>query len=214
VSWVGRFKLWASIFLILAVCAAGVWGWWNFELRWRPKTVTRHQAEISALLQASGWVSSGGKGAKLYVLAPHACPGCERLRADLLPVLRDHEVDTRVIALAPADANGQAQSTAAERSTVAQLWIARDRTLLDRWEKAPAANWTAPGVPPADGDMGRTAVVESGRQVAQRLAPLLADNGVKFAYPVLVWWNTKGEMRACACQAPQTWRFVRREVGG
>ena len=209
-----RLKLWASILLVLAVCAAGAWGLWNFELRWRPTTITRHQAEISGLLEASGWVSSGGKGAKLYVLAPHACAGCEGLRAELLPGLRDRGVDTRMIALAPADANGQARSTPAERATVAQLWIARDRALLDRWEKAPAAAWTAPGIPPADGDIGRTAVVEGGRQVVSRLTPLLRDNGIRFGYPLLVWWNAKGEMRACACQAPQTWRFVRREVGG
>jgi hypothetical protein len=211
---VARFKLWASGLLILAVCVAGLWALWNFELRWRPKTITRHQAEISALLEASGWVSSGGKGTRLYVLAPHACVGCEGLRADLLPGLRERGVEVRVIALAPADANGQAQSTAAERATVAQLWITRDRGLLDRWEKASAAGWTAPGIPAADGDMGRTAVIESGRQVIARLTPLLKDNGLSFAYPVLVWWNGKGEMRACACHAPQTWRFVRREVGG
>jgi hypothetical protein len=210
---VARFKLWASGLLILAVCVAGLWALWNFELRWRPKTITRHQAEISALLEASGWVSSGGKGAKLYVLAPHACAGCDRLRADLLPGLQDKGVDTRVIAVAPRDANGLAGSTPAERAAVAQLWITRDRALMDRWDKTPAASWTGAGLPSADGDMARMAVVESGRQVIERLTPLLADNGLRLAYPLLVWWDAKGQMRACACREPQSYRFVRRELG-
>jgi hypothetical protein len=209
----GRAKLWGSVVLILAICAAGVWALWNFELRWRPKTLTRHQAQIAGLLEASGWVSSGGKGPKLYVLAPHACAGCDRLRADLLPGLQDKGVDTRVIAVAPRDANGLAGSTPAERAAVAQLWITRDRALMDRWDKTPAASWTGAGLPSADGDMARMAVVESGRQVIERLTPLLADNGLRLAYPLLVWWDAKGQMRACACREPQSYRFVRRELG-
>jgi hypothetical protein len=208
----GRVKFWGSVILILVVCAAGVWGLWNFELRWRPKTITKHQPEIAGLLEASGWVSSGGKGSKLYVLTTHDCASCDRLRSDLLPALQDRGVDTRVIIVAPADANGQGQSTPAERATVAQLWITRDRGLLARWDKAAPSAWTAAGIAPADGDMARMAVVESGRQVVTRLTPLLKDNGIRFAYPILIWWNAKGEMRGCGCQPP-SYRFVRRELG-
>ena len=61
--------------------------------------------------------------------------------------------------------------------------------------------------------MARMAVVESGRSTVDRLRPLLKDNGVNLAYPTLVWWNAKGEMRACACEKRQTYRFVRKELG-
>jgi hypothetical protein len=62
--------------------------------------------------------------------------------------------------------------------------------------------------------MARMAVVESGRSMVDRLRPLLRANGVDLRYPTLIWWNDKGEMRACACEKPQTYRFVRRELGG
>ena len=208
-----RFKLWSSLILAAAVVIAGGWAVWNYDLRWRPKTIVRHQAEISALLEGSGWVAPGLAGKKLYMVSFRTCPDCLRFKAEEFPKLHAAQVDTRVIEIARADVNGLAKSTPTERATIAQLWLFRDWTLLERWEAVPAAAWTAPGIPPADGDMARTAVVESGRTLVTRLKPLLKDNGVKFAYPLLVWWNDKGEMRACACEKRETYRFVRKELG-
>jgi hypothetical protein len=207
-------KLWGSMLLILAVIVAGVWATWNFELRWRPKTITRHQAEIARLLQTSGWVSpSGGKGRTLYMVSFRNCPDCVRYTQEEFPRLQAAGVDTRVIVIARADQNGLAKSTPVERATVAQLWLTRDWKLLQAWEAVPADAWKAPGVPPVDDDIARLAVVESGRALVARLQPMLRDNGVRFAYPTLVWWNAKGEMRGCACERPQSYRFVRKELG-
>ena len=208
-----RIKFWASVVFVLAVCAAGTWAVWNYDLRWRPKTITRNQAEISALLKASGWVSPGLAGPKLYMVSYRTCGDCIRFKREEIPGLVAKGVDTRVIEIARRDVNGLSKSTPAERATVAQLWLTRDWKLAERWDAVPAEAWAAPGVPPADGDMARTAVVESGRDLVDRLKPLLKANGVKFAYPTLIWWNAKGEMRACACEKRETSRFVRKELG-
>ena len=208
-----RFKLWGSVVLILAVAAAGVWAVWNFELRWRPKTITRHQAEIAQLLSRADWVSPGLHGRPLYMVSFRTCPDCVRFRAEAFPRLHARDVDTRVIVIARRDVNGLANSTPVERATVAQVWLTRDWKLLEAWETTPPDAWRGAGAPPADGDMARTAVVESGRDLVDRLRPLLKDNGVDFAYPTLVWWNARGEMRACACEKRQTYRFVLRELG-
>jgi hypothetical protein len=208
-----RFKLWASVLLIVLVATAGAWAVWNFELRWRPHTITRHQAEISQLLREAGWVSPGNKGPALYMVSFRTCPDCIRFKTEEFPRLHDKRVDTRVIEIARRDVNGLAESTPAERATVAQLWITRDWTLMERWEAVPAEAWKAPGIPAADGDLTRMAVVEGGRALVDKLKPLLKDNGIGFAYPTLIWWNDKGEMRACACERRETYRFVRRELG-
>ena len=208
-----RFKLWASALLILAVAAAGVWALWNFELRWRPNTITRHQAQIVQLLQSAGWVSPGRKSKVLYIVTSPGCAACDRFTTEQLPDLQAAGIETRVIVVARRDLNGRVQSTPADRATVAQLWLTRDWRLLQTWQAAPAGAWKAPGVPPADGDLARMAVVEGARGMVDKLTPLLRANGVRFAYPTLVWWNAKGEMRACACQRPESDRFVRRELG-
>ena len=208
-----RFKLWGSVILILAVIVAGVWAVWNFELRWRPKTITRHQVEITQLLEHSGWVAPGLKGKTLYMVSFRSCPDCIRFKTEEFPKLQAANVDTRVIEIARRDVNGLAKSTPVERSTVAQLWLTRDWKLMEAWEAVPVDAWKAPGIPVADGDMARMAVVESGRSMVDRLRPLLKDNGVELRYPTLVWWNAKGEMRACACEKRQTYRFVRKELG-
>ena len=208
-----RFKIWASATFVVAAVAVGVWAYWNFDLRWRPKTVTHDQAEIARLLEQSGWVSPGLRGKTLYMVSFRSCPDCIRFTREQFPALQAAGVDTRVIMVARRDQNGLAHSTPEERSTVAQLWLTRDWKLLKSWEAVPPQAWKAPGLPLADGDMARTAVVEAGRGLVDRLRPLMKANGVKFAYPALVWWNDKGEMRACACEKRETYRFVRRELG-
>jgi len=207
-----NFRLWASLILLLAVVGAGLWAWWNFDLRWRPHTIKRHQAEIARILEQSGWVSPGLTGPKLYMVSFRTCSDCIRFKQEEFPKLQAAGVDTRVIEIARADMNGVPNSTPAERATVAELWLNRSWKLMEAWEAVPADAWTAPGLPPADGDMARTAVIEAGRKAVEDLRPLLKDNGVNFAYPALIWWTKDGQMRACACERRETYRFVRKEL--
>ncbi|CAN7507469.1 hypothetical protein LJR219_003528 [Phenylobacterium sp. LjRoot219] len=209
-----KFRLWGAALLGVTLVVAGGWALWNFELRWRPKTITRHQAEIAQLLQAAGWASPGLPKGPLYMVSFRTCPDCLRFEAEAFPGLQAAGVDTRVIMIARRDVNGMAKSTAVERATVAQLWLTRDWRLMEAWGAVPAAAWTAPGLPPADGDMARTAVVESGRTLVDQLRPLLKDNGVTFAYPMLIWWNAKGELRACPCEKRESYGYVRKELAG
>ena len=208
-----RFQLWAIVALGVALVGAGGWAYWNYQLRWQPKTITKHQEEITKILETSGWVSPGKTGPKLYMVSFRTCPDCVRFKAEEFPLLHAANVDTRVIEIARADHNGVAKSTPAERSTVAELWLNRSWPLMERWESVPAESWTAPGISPADGDMARTAVVEAGRKMAADLTPLLKANGINFAYPTLIWWTADGKMRGCACERRETYRFVRRELG-
>lgn len=211
-----HWKLWGALILVLLLVGGGLYGWWALDLRWRPHTITKHQAEISNLLQRSGWVSPGNKGPVLYEIGFRSCPDCIRLRLEEFPKYQEAGVDTRVILIARRDHNGLSKSTPAERATVAELWFNRSWSLLDKWQSTPVDAWTAPGVKPADGDAARTAVVEQGRLLVDQITPLLAANGVDndgFRFPTLVWWDKQGRMRACACEQRQTYRFVRKELG-
>ena len=82
--------------------------------------------------------------------------------------------------------------------------------------RAPAPGQPAyapPAAPPADGDAARTAVIGASRQLVATLTPLLKENGVNLAYPTLVWWTKTGEMHACACTDPHTFRPMEKELG-
>ena len=206
------------LILIALVAVAGLIAWWWFDVRWQPKTITRKPDEIARILEASGYVSPGLGGPKAYVIVFRSCPDCVRYVGEELPKLHEAGVDTRVIAIARADVGGQEKSTAAERATVAELWINRAWPLWERWNAAPAEAWTAPGLKPADGDLARTAVIEASRKAVADLKPLLAANGVPVGdhgvkYPTVIWWTRDGEMKACACEDPRTYRFVRKDLG-
>lgn len=208
-----NWKLWAGLAAVVVVIGAGWWAWWNFELRWRPKTITRNQAEIAKILEGSGWVSPGLKGPKLYMISFRTCPDCVRFKKEEYPRLHKAGIDTRLIEIARADRNGVPKSTPVERATVAELWINRSWALSEKWDATPVDAWTAPGLKPADGDIARTAVIEAGRKSVEDLVPLLKQNGVNFAYPLLVWWTPDGQMKACACEKRETYRFVRKDLG-
>lgn len=207
-----RLHLWAVIAIIIV--AGGLWLWWNFDLRWRPHTIEKDQARIAKILDTAGWVSPHLTGPRLYMVAYGGCPDCIRFEKSVFPKLQTAGVETRVIIIARPDLNGLAKSTPAERTTVAELWLNRDWALFEKWVAVtPPDVWTAPGLPPADGDVSRTAVIEAGRVVVEELRPLLKANGINFAYPTLIWWTKDGVMRGCACAEAQSYGPVERELG-
>jgi len=105
-----------------------------------------------------------------------------------------------------------AQSTAAERATVAELWLTRDWLLYQRWTSTPSNNWTAAGIPSADGNLARGAVVEAGRQFVAGLSGKLRDEGLKADYPVVIWRDREGFMKVCGCADPRSWAFIRDDL--
>jgi hypothetical protein len=202
--------------LVLGGAAAGGYFYWDHTYRWRPHVITKDQDQIAKILDTSGWVSptpAGGSGPKLYMIAYRGCEPCVRFEQSELPALRKGGVDARVIMIARADVNGLHKSTPGERSTVAELWVNRSWSLYQKWAAAPVDDWPATGIPPADGDVARSAVVEAGRDAVDKLTPLLADNGIKFAYPLVVWWTPEGKMEARALVDPRTYPFVAKDLG-
>jgi hypothetical protein len=169
--------VWASLLAVVSVVGLGAY--WALELRWRPRTIERDRAEIERLLESAGWVSPGLPGPTLYMLSFRTCPDCIRYKETEFPKLQAAQVDTRVIVYARPDTEGIANSTPAERATVAQLWSDRPGgwALLQRWMTTPPSAWTAPGIAPADGDVARTAIVERGRSFIDQMEPLLERNG-------------------------------------
>src|SRR3954469_1997623 len=111
-----HWRIWAGLVVVVAVAAAGFWAYWNYDLRWRPKTITKHQAQIAAILQSSGWVSPGLKGKPLYMISFRSCPDCIRFTKEQFPDLQAKGVDTRVIEVARRNYNGLPKSTPVERA--------------------------------------------------------------------------------------------------
>ncbi len=208
-----RFIAGLAVLGVLGLAGFIVFELWNLDWRWRPHAIDKHQDMIAKSLDQSGWVSPHLTGPKLYLIAYRDCAPCNDFEAREFPKLQAQGIDTRVIVIARPDLNGQAQSTPAERSTVAELWTNRSWKLFQQWTAAPSASWTAPGIAPADGDMTRTAVVSLGRTLTDDLTPLLKDDGIAFGYPTLVWWTKDGKMRGCVCDKPQSWKFVEQDLG-
>lgn len=195
-----------GLVVVVAVAAVG-YGWWRTDLRWRPKTLKAHEAEIARIVETAGWVSPGKGDKVLYLVGFRSCPDCIRFEKEQFPGLQAAGVDTRVI-LFPR----RATSDAAERAGVAELWKTRSWATWERWSAVVPAAWKAEGIVP-DTDPERAELVEKSRKLTEDLKPLLADNGIKMAYPTLIWRDDKGRLRGCACEKRETYRFVRKELG-
>lgn len=210
-----RFLIWSALAVVigLAIAGGGYWAYWNFYARFQPVTVTRNQTEIQRLLDEASWISGGGGGEPLYLIGYRDSASFQRYQRDEANRLRAGGVEMRVVVFARPDREGAPQSTPTERSTIAELWLSRDWSLYERWLATPSRNWTAAGVPAADGNLARSAVVEASREFTTRLNDLLRDAGVPTGYPLVIWRDREGFLKACACSDSRSWVFVRDDVG-
>jgi hypothetical protein len=209
-----RFFVWSALAALigLIVAGGGYWAYWNFYARFQPVTITRHQADIQRLLDEASWVSGGGGGQPLYIVGYRDSASTQRYEREEADKLRAAGVEARLILFARADREGLAQSTAAERATIAELWLTRDWTLYQRWTATPSRQWTAAGIPTADGNLARSAVVEASREFVERLTVLLRDAGVQTQYPLILWRDREGYLKACACSDGRSWAFIRDDL--
>lgn len=172
-------------------------------------SLTVDEDKIRALLTDAGWVSPGlSKTRWLYMVSFRSCPDCIRFETEEFPDIHKAGIDTRVILTAR-----RARSTAPERSGVAELWAHRSWQTFEAWTGMPVDAWTAEGLPSADTDPDRAALLEKSRVLVETLRPLLEENGVRFAYPTLIWQGKDGHLRGCACEDRITYPYIRAELG-
>ena len=209
-----RFFIWSALAAVIGLILAGVayWAYWTYYARFQPVTVTRNQAEIQRLLDEASWVSAGGGGAPIYIIGYRDSTAMQKYEREEAPKLRAAGVEVRFILFARPDREGLAQSTAAERATLAELWLTRDWTLYQRWTATPTNNWTAAGIPAADGNLARGAVVEAGRAFVAGLTADLKEAGLQPRYPLVIWRDREGFMKACACSDSRSWAFIRDDL--
>lgn len=209
-----RFFVWSALAALIGLILAGggYWAYWNYHARFQPVTVARNQADVQRLLDESSWLSAGGGGEPLYVIGYRDSAAMQRYEREEVPKLRAAGIEVRIIVFARPDREGLALSTAAERATVADLWLTRDYTLYERWTATPVRNWTAAGIPAADGNLARSSVVEAGRIFITRLNEYLGQVGLQPRYPLIIWRDPEGFMKACACSDSRSWVFIRDDL--
>ena len=209
-----RFLIWSGLAVVIGLVLAvgGFWAYDHFYARFQPVTIARGQGDIQRLLDESSWVSAGGGGSQLYIIGYRDSVPTQTYERQEADKLRAGGVDVRVLMFARPDREGQAQSTAAERATIAELWLTRDWALYQRWTATPVRDWTAAGIPASDGNLARSAVVEASRQFADRLGVLMRDAGVKPTWPLIIWRDREGFMKACACADSRSWAFIRDDL--
>src|SRR5690606_32399054 len=68
------------------------------------------------------------------------------------------------------------------------------------------------GIPAADGNLARAAVVDAGRDFVVSLSRDLGDAGLRTSYPLIIWRDREGFMKACACSNSRSWAFIRDDL--
>ncbi|MBW8733840.1 MAG: hypothetical protein JF571_05965 [Asticcacaulis sp.] len=209
-----KILLWAMALVVIipALIGTGYWIYWDQFQRWAPTTITRNQSEIQALLDKVDYVSPGRSGPAIYFVTYRSCTQCRAFEEQEFPKYDAAGIDTRVIAFAPTDSQGLRRSTVAERSTIAELWISRKWEIYQAWFLSSDANWRATGLPVADNDFARDAVVQASRNFITQLQPLLAANNVKLAYPLVIWRDQNNMLKVCSCSDERAFHFIREDL--
>ena len=209
-----RFLIWSGLAVVIGLVLAvgGYLAYDQLYARFQPVTIARNQGQIQRLLDEASWVSAGGGDQPLYIIGYRDSAATQAYQQQEAEKLKAGGVDVRIIMFARPDKEGAPQSTAAERATLAELWLTRDWDLYQRWTATPSKDWTAAGIPVADGNLARGAVVEAGRQFMSRLDALMRDAGVKPTFPLVIWRDREGFMKACACADSRSWAFIRDDL--
>lgn len=220
-----RFLLWSLLAVIVGFGLAGVgyWAVWRFLAPQTATTMSRHEDttdrpirtldvvtlgnvdEMQRLLDETSWISAGdGQGEPVWIIGDREALEQAAMRIEALTP----GTALRIIPFAPADENGVSQASGPDRATVAELWLSRDWLLYGRWVATAPDRWTAAGIPPAEQDTARSGLVETGRRFVERLSAMTLAEGLAGGYPVVIWRDGKGAMKACACSTDRAWRSV------
>ena len=218
-----RFLLWSVLAVIVGFGLAGL-GYGAVWYLLAPQTATpvaRHQSgpdrtvrtkdvvtvsnaeELQRLLDETSWISAGdGQGDPVWIVGDRQALEQSASRIEGLKP----GTALRIVAFAPADEGGVSQASGPDRATVAELWLTRDWLLYERWMATAPDKWTAAGIPPAEQDTARSGLVETGRRFVERLSALTQADGLSRGYPLVIWTDTDGVMKACACATDGAWR--------
>ncbi len=211
-----KLLLWlmALVVIIPALIGTGYYIYWDQYKRYAPVTIVHNQAEIQALLDKADYVSPGRNSQQtLYLITYRTCTACRAFEEQEFPKYDAAGIDTRVIVFAPGDVQGLKKTTVAERSTIAELWLSRKWEFYQAWFSSSDANWKAEGLPVADNDFARSAVVSASRDFVAQLAPYLAANKVPLTYPLVIWRDQNNMLKVCSCTDPKAYHFIREDLG-
>lgn len=212
-----KFLLWAMALVVAipVMIGGGYWLYWSQIKRYEPVIINDPvaQIEIQKLLDQSGAVSPGGEGPKLWMVSYRDCGPCQAYQAEEFPALQAAGIDTRVIMFVRPDDKGLPQSTAEERTTVAELWLNRSWALYQSWLGTPVAQWKPVDFISADTDLARQGVVLATQAFVQRLSQHLSKDRATVDYPLILYRDKANQLKVCACTHPRSFGFVRHDLG-
>ena len=191
----------AGLGLLIAGVVVG--GWWALDVRHQPVRLS-NQAQVQATLNGAATVVVHPGQRPVYVVGPRSNPDWELWLRGEGPRLAKmgRQVSTIIV---PSSHGGLA-----DEATVAQMWLAPDRNLLDQWLQAGTQLWSAAGLPSVRSDPLRQEALARSRSFATQIGGLVGASG---RWPLVFWNDPSGALVVCVCDAEQSQAKARAMLG-
>lgn len=175
-----------------------------------PITITVGIGELTDALTHAPWVSPRLSGKAFYKIGFRTCPDCINFKLTEFADYQQANIDTRVILFARREI-----SSAEEQAILADMACKRDWTIYSRWmADVPEAYGETYGLPPAaNSSKQRSACLEWGRIVHDRIANVVEQNGWQMQSPALFWRAENGDWRMFLGDNKRAKRIIRKELG-
>lgn len=177
-----------------------------------PSTLTQATQPLEHVLANIAYTSpaANNDAGVVYQISFRTCPPCIQSHENILPKLHAAGLETRLVTTARRH-----RYTDKERAAVVENIRRKDWSFTQDWwaDRNPKRFYAQTQLPPVDGNGAREAELAQLQNHVDEVRRVLAQNGLEFAFPTLIWKAQDGTYKTAIGYNPNLTANILSDMG-